>query len=156
MCDSVTKRPARWWRKPVSWGAVVITYAGIIAAVSYAASVGAASQDSVRAESQRADTRLERVVRDGDRQAARARSEICEVIVDVHTNALFRYQTEKQALASSVEYVKTGEDKNLVRRVKQGLPVARARVQDARANVVATRPPPTCKAQVKESQNVPR
>lgn len=128
----------------------MLSYAGIIAAVSYAASVGAASQNSVRAESQRADHHLARVVREGDRKAAQARGEICVVIVNVHTNALFRYHTEQQALKGTLEYLKTGEDKNLVRRIRANLPIQRRQTRDARNNVVATRVPPTCKPYVKE------
>lgn len=44
--------------KPVSWGAVALTYIGIIAAVAYAASVGATNASGLRAESRRADAAL--------------------------------------------------------------------------------------------------
>lgn len=44
-----------WLRRPVAWGAVLLSYVGIIAAVSYAAAVGATNADAIRAESHRAD-----------------------------------------------------------------------------------------------------
>ena len=44
--------------RPVAWGAVLLTYIGIIGAVAYAASVGATNADSIRAEQRRADTAL--------------------------------------------------------------------------------------------------
>lgn len=42
-------------KRPVAWGAVLLSYAGIIGVVAYAAATGAASQGAVRAEQKRAD-----------------------------------------------------------------------------------------------------
>lgn len=45
-------------RKPVAWGAVLLSYAGIIATVAYAAAVGGANQDAVLREGHRADSAI--------------------------------------------------------------------------------------------------
>lgn len=62
-------RLRRFLRKPAAYGALFLTYVGIIASVAYAAAVGGASQSSVQRESKRADAALivtaRQAVRDG-------------------------------------------------------------------------------------------
>jgi hypothetical protein len=63
------RRLKNFLRKPVAWGAVLLSYVGIIAAVGYAANVGAVNGSAVRAEAARADSQIvkaaEVVIRDG-------------------------------------------------------------------------------------------
>lgn len=56
-------------KRPVAWGAVLLSYAGIIGAVAYAASTGATNAGAIRAEQTRSDARIER-------QADRSRNNI--------------------------------------------------------------------------------
>lgn len=136
-------------RRPVSWAAVFLSYAGVIAAVSYAAASGAASQDAVRMEAREraaalaVETRSRAAVL--EQEAIVRERDICHVIINVHTNAVFRYRTERQSLHGAKEYVRTGEDPDLRRRIRANLPITRRRVRDAKNNVRATAVPPTCK-----------
>lgn len=56
-------------KRPVAWGAVLVSYAGIIAVIAYASAIGGASQDAVRVETARVDRAIIAaavvVIRDG-------------------------------------------------------------------------------------------
>lgn len=141
--------------RPVAWGAVLLSYAGIIAVVAYAASVGADSRAgtdralrAVQSESVRADRQLAA-------EAHRREEDLCGVIISVHRNAIFRANTEKHRVEQIKAYLRDTEreedragdtDSSALRdRVKSTLPLAKADARQARANVRATKPPPTCK-----------
>lgn len=140
-------------RRPVAWGAVLLSYVGIIAVTAYAAGTAASNSTAVQRESQRANTALEQRFQAADRRISSvnnaANRDLCKVVSNVHVNAKFRARTEHQNLRNAKAYVRTGEDANLVRRVRDTLPIVRQRVRDAEANVRATAVPPTCKRYVR-------
>lgn len=123
-------------RRPVAWGAVILSYIGIMVALVFA---------GITSSNNDADIRHEADVRERD---------ICTVIVNVNNNAKFRAQTEANRLENTKAYLRDTarfEDDNrdtdsgeLRARVKATLPLIRADAKQAKANVTATAPPPTC------------
>jgi hypothetical protein len=96
--------------------------------------------EAVQRASHRADAQLvkETEVRTRD---------LCQVVVNVHQNAVFRYRTEKVNLKNTIDYIKAiGPPKTeLDRRIESSLSITRARVYDAKRGVKATAVPNTCK-----------
>jgi hypothetical protein len=74
---------------------------------------------------------------------------LCAVVINVNKNAVFRYNTERQNLDSTLTYLReaaiTGESPELTSRIRQNLPITKQRVEDARRGVTATRVPAFCR-----------
>lgn len=147
-------------KRPVAWGAVLLSYVGIIAVVAFAASVGADSRAgteralrAVQAESLRADRQLAA-------EATRRERDLCQVVINVHRNAIFRANTERNRVEQTKAYLKdTAREEDSARdtdsqalrdRVAANLPLYEADARQARANVRATKPPPTCKPYIEK------
>lgn len=130
--------------RPVPWGATILSYGGIMVALFFTFYVNGTNDTNTRAVSMRNDQRIERVVAQVRSEGERREDEFCTLAFNQHENAKFRLRTERKALANSKEYVRTGEDVNLVRRVRETLPLARQRVADAARLVDATSVPEVC------------
>lgn len=127
--SSVFVRLKQWMKSPVSWGAVLLSYVGIVGAVAYGASVGAYTDQQLAHE-------------------AHVREEqICRVVINVHNNAKFRANTEQQRVVGTVDYLTDPDVPRdaLYERVRQNLKQVRVDRDVAKANVTATTPPPICR-----------
>lgn len=115
-----------WLNRPASWKALILTYAGLVSIGTYGFVSG----------------------HERDQKLERQDTALCKVVRNVHTNAIFRWKTEQAALMGQRAYVNDpkAQRKNpdLVRRVRESLPVTEGRVAVARRGVVATRVPATC------------
>lgn len=128
-----------WLTKPVSWGAVLLSYAGIIGAIAYGATVGAYTDGQLKREAavraavlkEEADTREE---------------QFCRSAMAINRNAKFRASSEQRRVVSTVDYLTdpTVERDALYRRISENLPAVRQDRDVARAAVDATEPPPVC------------
>lgn len=112
----------------MSWGAVLLSYAGIIGAVAYGATIGAYTDSQLKNEAQ---------VRE---------AQICGVVINVHDNARFRAHTEQNRVVATVDYLTDPDVPRdaLYRRISENLKQVRADRDVANANVTATTPPPIC------------
>ena len=108
--------------RPVAWGAVILTYIGLIGVGVYTFEVN----------------RIEGQVRERD---------LCGVVINVHRNNRDQMRTSQNAYQQTREYlrVRRGDELSALElRIKQNLPVARRRMIDSVESYVATTPPPTC------------
>jgi hypothetical protein len=133
----VVRSLIRFLKRPVAWGAVLLSYAGVIIALIFA---------GFTANGNDADIRAEAAVREHD---------ICTVIIAVNKNAKFRARTEKHRIetteaflrdtARSADSANDTDSRALRNRVKQTLPLVKADYRTAKQNVRATTPPPICR-----------
>jgi CHASE3 domain sensor protein len=129
-------------RSPVSWGFVLLSYVGIFVVLGYT---------EYSADKQAARTAAStRVAAENIRAESEARERgLCTVVINVNKNAVFRYNTERQNLDSTLTYLReaaiTGESPELTSRIRQNLPITKQRVEDARRGVTATRVPAFCR-----------
>lgn len=112
----------------MSWGAVLLSYVGIVLVMAYGVTIGAYNDAQLAHE-------------------ARVREEgICRVVNAVHENAEFRANTEQNRVLATVEYLtdpRVPRDQ-LYKRIKANLNQAREDRDVARDAVSATEPPTVC------------
>lgn len=108
-----------WLNRPVKLKWVLVTYLGFFALGGYTHEIGATRDD-----------------------------DLCAVVQNVHTNAVFRYHTEQINFRQTREFLAdpgTRRDSpSLYKRIKDSLPVTKDRVEVARRGAIATRVPPSC------------
>jgi len=111
-----------WWQRPVSWGAVFLSYIGIIGAAAYGAA-------TLRIESNHRQT------------------QICQVIENVHKNAQVQARADRRRINGIEEYLKDPlvPRDGLYSRIKETLPRAREDYEVSRAAVTGTVPPSSCR-----------
>jgi hypothetical protein len=129
----------------VSWGAVLLSYLGIVGAVAYGATVGAYTDAQLEREARIRASVLAT-------EATTREREICGVIINVNKNAKFRADTEQRRVIQTVDYLTDPDVPRdaLYRRISENLPTVRADRDVANAAVVATVPPPICQKYVKK------
>lgn len=75
-------------------------------------------------------------------------TQLCEVVVDVHDGRVREVQTQTEALAQTLNYLRNATPQEvasgLPARVRANLPRTRAAVESAMAQERATRPPAEC------------
>lgn len=90
-----------------------------------------------------------------DAEAEVRERDLCLVVIDVHDNARFRYGTERRQTRNIRAYLRdpdSFETPALRARIKQTLPNQLAEQRAAGENVLATKPPPTCRPHIEESK----
>jgi hypothetical protein len=134
-------------RRPVSLQAVLWTYIGLFLAIGFTVQTGSEADQAIRDES-RARAAAVRMVSD------ERTKDLCGVVVNVHTNAKFRATTERHRVQNIRSYLRSPDPSSpeLTARIRDTLPLARADYRQARANVRATKPPPTCQLYIKEKK----
>jgi hypothetical protein len=132
------------------WVRWFLTMAAIIVTLFSANTAREAGKDAERAANTTANYALQRDL-DLTREAHVRERDLCGVVIDVHRNAKFRYTTEKRQLRQTLSYLRSQDSRELPalrERIVQNLPQVRAQVVQAKRNVDATKPPPTCKPYV--------
>ena len=131
------RRLEAYLKRPVAWGAVILSYAGILAVLLFAFHSG---QGANR------DLKHEAMVRE---------AQLCQVVINVNNNAKFRARTEHENLQSTLDYLADASASEraseLYKRVRSNLPITQARVTTADDNVRATAIPPICQKYVLRS-----
>lgn len=146
--------------RPVAWGAVLLSYVGVIGTVAYTASTAADNSDAVGRESERADRRIEQVIAQVDRAREKQQQQFCGVSSREHQAAKMAVGAERRRLLGTMAYLRdvekeidSGADIDstaLVDRVRANVPNIKRDLKQARLNVEATRPPSVCKVYLKE------
>lgn len=107
--------------KPATWGALILTYFGLI---------GVFLVDR-RDSASKADI-----------------AQVCKVVRDVHTNAVFRWHTEQNRVKQTRSYLddpaSRSESPQLYARVQAGFPAQLETLKAAKQGARATHVPPTC------------
>lgn len=139
-------------KRPVPWGAVLLTYVGILLALGYTVHVSSDAQNKITMEQKRADAKLAAAT-------ATVTHDLCMVVINVHDNAQQRYKIELAQLATTEDYLAdpaSAESPALRARVRAGLPATKGRVAAAKGNVKATEIPASCKPFVGEKHHAAR
>jgi hypothetical protein len=111
------------WDRPVSWGAVFLSYIGIIGVAAYAGVTLQLEQDH-------------------------RQSQICQIIKNVHMNAEDRVGVDKRRVEGITAYLRDREVPRdaLYNRIRETLPRAREDYAASREAAIGTKPPSSCRA----------
>ena len=148
-------RLREFFSRPAAYGALAISYVGIIAAVAFAATAAVNNAASDRRAEARADQRIAAAARRADQRIAAVVNEnhraFCSVNIREHEAALRAVEDQKLRLAQTLDYLRDPYgDRALQLRVRLNLPNVRRDVRQARQAARATRPPDLCKTYQKE------
>jgi hypothetical protein len=72
-------------------------------------------------------------------------ADLCKVVDNVHTNAVFRYHTEQQRVETTKDFLATAPHDALWVRVKATYPDVLKTLEAARRGAISTRVPDSCK-----------
>lgn len=139
--------------RPAAYGALLLGYLGIIAAVAYAASTGAASQESVRAEALRETGRNAAIIKRVDREAEVRTEGFCIVIINSHAATRDDLTRLDNSIRAARDFIRNadGETPALVALARQGLPRTIAARKTTRERLRALTPPTYCKPYMRQT-----